>query len=777
MLELKVNITMRNSYIISLPKVMLVMLLFSQGLMAQNGNGTGQEPALNSSGKPRHIISSAPIADSTAKKAIDGEVLVVNSESLIGQPILTPDLRKHPELGLVKLEGSPKSIEVIELRDANSRTFKNPDGTFTKQQTKGVFHYKDAQGYWRTIGQAPVKLGGDKIGISASDLPISISTSTGATQMQLDAKGGSLMFGDKAQIEFIDATGKLLNTIIAKEATDHQLIGKELTLKGMWQGIDRKQHIEYYQVETDYILQNRPAVSLPGGSMVFTEHLTLPKGWKVIEGLGEETAQGWKGVLEIVDQDGKLKGRFDRLIFHDNNADVKIEGQAIIGTYTYSQTGNKVTLGVVVPMDWLMDVDRQYPVTIDPTATNTYGSYGDLYFASFNSGCQEQMNVNVPAGTITGTASTYTVRAYLDAWKSEQRSRVGVGATWTGTQTGSGNSSGSNNYSLTGQSIANGAHGGGNITFTWQGYRTYFSFYDWFYCDAYTQELLSNTWVVTVTYSSTPCTGNPSPGTLAISATTGCAGSTNYTLTSTGYTTTGSGLEYNFQFADAGSGTWVDLTGWLALGGTSPTYTTNTTVDKDYRIQYRCSGGAAQNSNTVTHTPVTCIYLNVNQQVQTTCAAKIYDSGGPSGNYSNNEARVVIIYPTSSDQILTVSGSYSTESGYDYISATDGVSSDISTYLSPYNNSGSGSFSISAPGPGIPLTIKFKSDGGVVAAGFDLDVTCSCATPTAGVAVAQNIISCGETSDIYFSGADGPDFYSFANTSFVGNTLPSGATI
>ena len=768
---------MRNNYISSFQKFMFLMLFFSQGLAAQNSNGSIQEPASSSSGKPKYTVTSTPKVDPSVKKSASGEVLVVSPESIKEQPTLSPDLRKHPELGMVKLEGSPNSIEEIALRNANSRTFKNADGSFTKQQTKGIFHYKDAQGYWRTIGQSPVMLPGGKIGIAATDLPILINTNTGATQMQLDRKGGALLFGEKALITYVDATGKVVGTLTAKEATSHVLSGNELTLEGMWPSIDRKQHITYYQLETDYILQNRPAVALPGGSMVFTENITLPAGWKIVEGRGEETAQGWEGSLEIVDQNGALKGRFDRLVFYDSNADVKNGGQALIGTYTYSQTGNKVTLGVVVPMDWLMDAKRQYPVTIDPTATNTYGNNGDLYFAGFNAACQEQMNVNVPAGTITGTATTYTVRAYLDAWRSEQRSRVGVGATWTATQNGTGNSNGSNNYSLTGQTIANGAHGGGNIAFTWQGFRTYLSFYDWFYCDVYTQELLSNTWVVTVTYTTTPCSGNPNAGTLAISAATGCSGSANYTLTSTGYTTTGSGLEYNFQHADAGTGTWVDLTGWVALGGSNPTYTTNTTVAKDYRIQYRCSGGAAQNSNTVTHTPVTCIYLNVNQQVQTTCAAKIYDSGGPSGNYANNEARVVIIYPTSSDQILTVSGSYATESGFDFISATDGVSSDISTYLNPYFNSGSGSFTISAPGPGIPLTIKFQSDGNTVGAGFDLNVSCSCAVPTAGTAVAQNIISCGETSEIYFSGAAGKDFYSFTNTSFVGNTLPSGATI
>ncbi len=765
---------MRNSYIFNYCCATLFLLLFSQVVIAQGEVFTNPDATIANSPTARY--GAAPTVDTTKEKSFSN-LLLVDSSDLAIQPMLTPDMRKHPETGLVKLEGSPTSVEVMELRDANSRTFKNADGSFTKQQTKGVFHYKDAQGYWLSIGQAPTALENGNVGISTTDLPISINTQTGATTMQLDAKGGSLLFGENAQISYVDAQGNIVNTIQAGNSTTSELNGKVLKLKGLWPSIDRTQAIDYYQVETDYILQNRPTVQLPGGNMVFTENLTLPKGWKIEKGTGKDTLDGFMGVLHIVDAKGTVKGTFERLVFFDSNTDTKKQGHAANGVYTFKQTGDKVALGVVVPMDWLMAADRQYPVTIDPTATNTYASFGLLYWSGFTAACQQSMNVNVPAGTITGTATSYSIRAYLDAWRSEQRSRVGVGAAWTAIQSGTGNFNGTNSYSLTGQTIANGAHGGGNILFTWQGYRTYFSYYDNFFCDFWTQELLSNTWVVTVTYTTTPCSGNPNPGTLAISATTGCAGTTNYTLTSTGYTTTGSGLQYNFQTSPAGANTWTDLTGWQNLGGGNPTYTTNTTIDRDYRIQYRCNSGTPQNSNTVTHTPVTCIFLNVNQQVQTTCAAKIYDSGGPGGNYANNEARVVMIYPTSSDQILTVSGSYNTETGYDFISATDGVSSDIDTYLNPHFYSGSGSFSISSPGPGIPITIKFQSDGGVVGAGFDLDVSCSCAVPTAGTAVAQNIISCGETSDIFFTGADGQDYYSFANTSFVGNTLPSGATI
>ena len=43
----------------------------------------------------------------------------------------------------VKSKISPESVEIIELRDAQSCTFRNSDGTYAKKQTTGYFHYKD----------------------------------------------------------------------------------------------------------------------------------------------------------------------------------------------------------------------------------------------------------------------------------------------------------------------------------------------------------------------------------------------------------------------------------------------------------------------------------------------------------------------------------------------------------------------------------------------------------------------------------------------------------
>lgn len=93
----------------------------------------------------------------------------------------------------------------------------------------------------------------------------------------------------------------------------------------------------------------------------------------------------------------------------------------------------------------------------------------------------------------------------------------------------------------------------------------------------------------------------------------------------------------------------------------------------------------------------------------------IVDDGGITGNYSNNFYGYVVINATPGIAI-TLTGSYETESGYDYITVYDGNS----TYDPILANqvSGSGSFLLTATSGS--MLIYFRSDGNVVRSGFNL---------------------------------------------------------
>ena len=114
----------------------------------------------------------------------------------------------------------------------------------------------------------------------------------------------------------------------------------------------------------------------------------------------------------------------------------------------------------------------------------------------------------------------------------------------------------------------------------------------------------------------------------------------------------------------------------------------------------------------------------------TTCSMVIYDDGGPSGNYSNNCNSTLTIYPETPNNLVSIQGTVSTESNYDYLYIYDGVGTS-GTLLGTYNDEGlTMPELVSTTGP---LTIHFTSDGSVQKAGWALTVACvsnTCPAPT-----------------------------------------------
>jgi hypothetical protein len=154
------------------------------------------------------------------------------------------------------------------------------------------------------------------------------------------------------------------------------------------------------------------------------------------------------------------------------------------------------------------------------------------------------------------------------------------------------------------------------------------------------------------------------------------------------------------------------------------------------------------------------------------CGTTIYDFGGASANYSNNSSGTLIIRPTSMDQVLTVTGTYATELGFDYLRFDEGEDSNPFSYIG-MQYSGSGTITpITASGPGIPLVVHFTSDGGVVSAGFSLTISCTCAQPTA-IALSTTNAPCGGTGSVTVTSVTAPDQQPWIMTTFENTALPT----
>jgi PKD repeat protein len=109
------------------------------------------------------------------------------------------------------------------------------------------------------------------------------------------------------------------------------------------------------------------------------------------------------------------------------------------------------------------------------------------------------------------------------------------------------------------------------------------------------------------------------------------------------------------------------------------------------------------------------------------CRALFYDSGGETGNYSNNEDKILTFIPAdSSSKIKVEFFDFSLEPhsscGYDWLKIYDGINTSAPLLGTFCGDQSPGS--ITAGNPDGALTFRFKSDGSVTYPGWKALVTC-----------------------------------------------------
>ncbi|MBF9143216.1 CUB domain-containing protein [Hymenobacter properus] len=169
---------------------------------------------------------------------------------------------------------------------------------------------------------------------------------------------------------------------------------------------------------------------------------------------------------------------------------------------------------------------------------------------------------------------------------------------------------------------------------------------------------------------------------------------------------------------------------------------------------------------------------------QTACAGTIYDSGGASGNYSNNEDLTSVLTPgTAGSKVSLTFASFATENCCDYLRIYDGPTASA-PLIGEYKGATSPGTVYASNSTG-QLTLVFHSDGSVVQSGFEAAISCLTNVPSitsftpANGAVGTSVVITGTG----FTGASAVSFNNIAATSFVVNSatqitavVPAGST-
>ena len=220
---------------------------------------------------------------------------------------------------------------------------------------------------------------------------------------------------------------------------------------------------------------------------------------------------------------------------------------------------------------------------------------------------------------------------------------------------------------------------------------------------------------------------------------------------------------YNVSATSTGSDTvfvtWEDALGsqWDVIygpAGFDPDTSTNTVTEYgftspnaaitglangviyDFYVRTDC-GGSVSDWSTSPASGVPYIYLMgvSGSAALTTCGVTIADDGGPNGDYSDNCAFTLVIYPSDPDSVVSVSGNFSGEGTIDYLSVYDGTTVNANNLLQKVVSGTNGTVVNFGPltSETGPITLYFYSDGSIVEPGFMVQTSCvaapSCPKP------------------------------------------------
>jgi hypothetical protein len=147
------------------------------------------------------------------------------------------------------------------------------------------------------------------------------------------------------------------------------------------------------------------------------------------------------------------------------------------------------------------------------------------------------------------------------------------------------------------------------------------------------------------------------------------------------------------------------------------------------------SSGSATGCSVFSFTVNSCVVLG--NGTTTVCSSTLYDSGGPSAAYSNNENITQVICPSTAGQCISATfTSWIIDYDFDVLYVFDGNSTASNQIAgSPFSPTSPGTVTATTNNSSGCLTFHWRSDGGFTDTGFEATISCTtCATVAAATA-------------------------------------------
>ncbi|MBL4753219.1 MAG: hypothetical protein JKY52_06450, partial [Flavobacteriales bacterium] len=306
-----------------------------------------------------------------------------------------------------KSERAPKNVyelfdpkdELVHKRDRTSVHYRNKKGTLTAIVTSGssINYREDNQ--WKPVkNEIHANNTSENKDYSLANTANRFKSYYAAKSdkgVKVEFEEGTVVEWKNPQMAWLDINGTVIGKVV-KGATVPGIVDKNtITYHAVFNGIDVKLTQENDGRKLDIIINSKSALSgrpVNAKSLVFYENIAIPSDWQVElkESKGRITGSTALKSILLLDANSTEIVRYTEPIYYElnpnsssnSNTDLSSRG-TIDGSYIAEIKNQSLLLGLDVPLRWLLDTSRAFPVIIDPSGiyypTNTAWWTGSVY--------------------------------------------------------------------------------------------------------------------------------------------------------------------------------------------------------------------------------------------------------------------------------------------------------------------------------------------------------------------------------------------------------------
>ncbi len=268
--------------------------------------------------------------------------------------------------------------EIVSERSMNSKTYELLDGQKQAVLSMEPIHYLTS-GNWEPISSelVPAATGGfeNLTNVIKTSFPNQIATNK---FVRLELQTGEVINVQavKEMVAYDNGTMSVLSTTpFASPASASQ---STVNYSNIYAGISDVYEVAPGKLKNEVTLDVLPSTlsGINTGYYGFKERIELPTGWSIAGMFSGNVSGLMNENLVIKNGQGEAILSIPAPVFFDNTGQSSDGAAQVNGSFFLAENAGVVELSTLVPVSWLKDAARQYPVVLDPTVVILTGMDG-----------------------------------------------------------------------------------------------------------------------------------------------------------------------------------------------------------------------------------------------------------------------------------------------------------------------------------------------------------------------------------------------------------------